>query len=579
MKVCVIGAGPSGLTTIKQLLDESHDVTCFDANESVGGIWYRGGDDGQQMKAYDNMMLTVSMKMMSFSDFIFKDGRKFTDHKGYLRYLEEYSDKFGLTRHIQFNSLVKEVIRESDGSWIVKVKVGDKRVSSHRFEAVAICSGPFKTANTEISEIDGFTGEIIHSKSYRNSKDFEGKKVLAIGLAESGADMLREVSNVAQKCVVSIRSHTFLIPRLIYGKYSTDTLTTRSHHYEMWNRASKIKFQMKSYSQDSWALRNIFLGVANTYGLASIPANFLSRKIMGDKKNNDPGKNNMGQDSDPSKIDYDTKNEKEVVDFINEWNKKSHHDKGNWSQKIIFSKNVSFVPNILNNKLVVKDCGIGRVEGSTVYFNDSTSEEFDKILLCTGFKKDFSLLSNVEIKDNNVRNLYKHAFHPDHNGRLAMIGFVRPISGGIPICSEMQARYFALLCSNKINLPEDVGDRIEREKDWEEQWMCLSQNHTESMPSQIMFLDSIAKEIGCHYPFRKLITKPRLLVRLWFYSFNQSCYRMTGPHHHYDEAVEDIMTEEVPLHDYGFMLTMIALSFMPSFVHPKNLDFQYGVKN
>ncbi len=287
----------------------------------------------------------------------------------------------------------------------------------------------------------------------------------------------------------------------------------------------------------------------------------------------------MGQDSEPSKIDYDTKNEKEVVDFINKWNKKSHHDKGNWSQKIIFSKNVSFVPNILNNKLVVKDCGIGRVEGNTIYFNDSTSEEFDKILLCTGFKKDFSLLSNVEIKDNNVRNLYKHAFHPDHNGRLAMIGFVRPISGGIPICSEMQARYFALLCSNKINLPEDVGDRIEREKDWEEQWMCLSPNHTESMPSQIMFLDSIAKEIGCHYPFHKLITKPRLLVRLWFYSFNQSCYRMTGPHHHYDEAVKDIMTEEVPLHDYGFMLTMIALSFMPSFVHPKNLDFQYGVKN
>ena len=151
MKVCVIGAGPSGLTTIKQLLDENHDVTCFDANESVGGIWYRGGDDGQQMKAYDNMMLTVSMKMMSFSDFIFKDGRKFTDHKGYLRYLEEYSDKFGLARHIKFNSLVKEVIRESDGSWIVKVKVGDKRVSTHRFEAVAICSGPFKTANTAVS--------------------------------------------------------------------------------------------------------------------------------------------------------------------------------------------------------------------------------------------------------------------------------------------------------------------------------------------------------------------------------------------------------------------------------------------
>jgi len=30
MKVCVIGAGSSGLTTIKKLLDEGHDVTCFE---------------------------------------------------------------------------------------------------------------------------------------------------------------------------------------------------------------------------------------------------------------------------------------------------------------------------------------------------------------------------------------------------------------------------------------------------------------------------------------------------------------------------------------------------------------------
>ena len=579
MKVCVIGAGPSGLTTIKQLLDEKHDVTCFDANESVGGIWYRGGDDGQQMKAYDNMMLTVSMKMMSFSDYMFKDGRKFTDHRGYLNYLEEYSKKFGLERHIEFKSTVTEVIHGNDGLWTVKVKKGNNKIVSHTFEAVAVCSGPFKTANTDIPEIDGFAGEVIHSKSYRNNADFDGKKVLAIGLAESGADMLREVSNVASKCFVSIRSHTFLIPRLIYGKYSTDTLTTRSHHYEMWNRASDIKFQMKSFSQDNVILKNVFLGVANTYGLASIPIDYFSRRFFGSKKSAAPEKNNMGQDNDPSKIDYDTRNERAVVDFINDWNKKSHHNNGNWSQKIIFSKNVSFVPNIIDKKLVVKDCGINRVDGNTVFFNDSTVEEFDKVLLCTGFKKDFSLLRNVEIKDDNVRNLYKHAFHPDYDGRLAMIGFVRPISGGIPICSEMQARYFAQLCSNKVKLPRDVVDRIAKEKDWEERWMSLSPNHTESMPSQIMFLDSIAKEIGCHYPFYKLIFNPRLLVKLWFYSFNQSCYRLTGPHSHYDEAIKDIMTEEVPLHDYGFMLMMIALSFMPSSIHPKNLDFQYGVKS
>ncbi|MQX53008.1 NAD(P)-binding protein [Alcanivorax sp. PA15-N-34] len=578
MKVCVIGAGPSGLTTIKQLLDENHEVTCFDANDSLGGIWYRGGDDKQQMKAYDNMMLTISMKLMSFSDYMYKDGRKFTDHKGYLQYLEEYAELFDLRSHIRFNSMVKDVHHEEDGSWSVIVSEEGGRPKSYKFDAVAVCSGPFKKPNTDIKEISGFDGEVIHSRSYRNNDDFVGKKVLAIGLAESGADMLREVSNVAQRCVVSIRSHTFLIPRLIYGKYSTDTLTTRSHHYEMWNRASDIEFSMKSFSQDSWLMKNVFLGIANTYGLASIPLNFLSKRFGKKDIPEQSMKNNMGQDKDPSKIDFDTENTPEVVDFINEWNKKSHHNNGNWSQKIIFSKNVSFVPNILKKKLIVKDCGIDHVEGKTVYFKDSTAEEFDQILLCTGFKKDFSLLSNVEIKDNNVRNLYKHSFHPGYEGTLALIGFVRPISGGIPICAEMQARYFAQLCSGNVKLPSDVNKRIDKEKDWEERWMSLSPNHTESMPSQIMFLDAIAKEIGCHYPFYKMILNPRLMVKLWFYSFNQSCYRLTGPHSNHDEALEDIMTEEVPLHDYGFMLTMIALSFMPSSFHPKNLDFQYGVR-
>ena len=41
MKICVIGAGPSGLTTVKQLLDEGHTVRCFERGGNIGGIWQR----------------------------------------------------------------------------------------------------------------------------------------------------------------------------------------------------------------------------------------------------------------------------------------------------------------------------------------------------------------------------------------------------------------------------------------------------------------------------------------------------------------------------------------------------------
>ena len=53
MKICVIGAGPSGLTTIKQLLDEGHEVQCFERSKDVGGIWQRSADpsaDAEDMK-------------------------------------------------------------------------------------------------------------------------------------------------------------------------------------------------------------------------------------------------------------------------------------------------------------------------------------------------------------------------------------------------------------------------------------------------------------------------------------------------------------------------------------------------
>uniref|UniRef100_A0A3Q3IRA1 Flavin-containing monooxygenase n=1 Tax=Monopterus albus TaxID=43700 RepID=A0A3Q3IRA1_MONAL len=38
-KVAVIGAGPSGLTSIKACLDEGLEPTCFESSNDIGGLW------------------------------------------------------------------------------------------------------------------------------------------------------------------------------------------------------------------------------------------------------------------------------------------------------------------------------------------------------------------------------------------------------------------------------------------------------------------------------------------------------------------------------------------------------------
>jgi dimethylaniline monooxygenase (N-oxide forming) len=604
MKIGVIGAGSSGLTTIKQLRDEGHAVVCFEKNSDIGGIWYRHDEDDTEMKAFDDMMLTISMKIMSFSDFMVED-RVFATRQKYFEYLQAYADKFELRSYIQFGSVVESVQR-TDNGWAVRV-THNGRKTEHLLDAVAICTGPFKTPNLTVPDLENFDGEVIHSSRYRNNRQFEEQRVLVVGLAESGADIVRQVSDVSASCTLSIQSRSFLFPRIFAGGYATDAYTMRAHHYELYVRATETPFPMKAFFEDATMTRADFYEALRVHGVQaamSQVASSLDLKVLGtdlealgateatikavasasDAAVSIPaiafrGKpemqalDSMGQPLCPPKIDLGADATKEVIDYINEWNRKSHHGTGTYSPKAIFCKNVSFVPNILNGRIDVNDSGIEGIRGKTVHFKDGTAQDYDTIILCTGFAPSFpSFLHGVEVPDNNVRNLFKHSIHPEEDGTLAFIGFVRPFTGGIPVCAEMQARYFALLCSRKRTLPSDVRERIAQDKCWEEEWTQFSPRHSEAVPSQILYLDSLAREIGCLPTCVDMLEDPELLVKMWFYAFNQSSYRLTGPHSNRDDAVASIRREQLPRGGLAGMFTFMAASLLPPAAHAKDQD-------
>lgn len=579
MKVCVIGAGPSGLTTIKQLLDEGHEVTCFEKGADIGGIWQRSPDpaaDAEEMKVFDSLILTISARLMSYSDFMVEKERVFYTHRQYREYLGAYAEKFGLRRHIIFNAPVEEVRNGEGGRWTVTASSNGKRQSAV-FDAVAVCSGPFQTPEKDsVLDLDKFAGEVVHSSTYRNNKRFAGKRVMVIGLAESGADIAREVSDVTAECTLSIRSYSFLIPRIHNGEYATDATNVRALLYDQFVRAVRQRFPMPALNGDTLPAQLAFHILAWTYAVFTTAHDVLVSQLNGNHAaNRSPARNVMGEPALPLKLDVGCEWTQEHVDAINDWNKRSHGFASNWSQRIIFSKNVSFIPNIVNGKLRVNDSGVERIAGNHVVFKDGKSADFDAIVLCTGFKKNFSALGpDLAVKDNNVRNLYKHAFHPDHGGLLAFIGFVRPYTGGIPIVAEMQARYFALLLSGKHQLPADVVERIQREKKWEDEMVSFSPRHPETIPAQALFIDAIAKEIGCLMSVSQLLRRPRLLVRHWLYPFNQACYRLIGPHSDPDNALKEMMRDKPPPKSWVGLL-LFPLMFMPSFVHPKYVLFDH----
>jgi hypothetical protein len=363
--------------------------------------------------------------------------------------------------------------------------------------------------------------------------------------------------------------------------YTSDEFTTRAYQWETYVRATDVPYPMQALAGDDWLSRFAFRATATVYGglgLVQRAASALFGRTDDYAARCASETNPLGQPMWPLKADVDTEWTEEIMAAVDEWNRRSHSYGENYAQRIIFSKNIRFLPNVVNGKIHVNDAGISKIEGRRVHFEDRESREYDAVVLCTGFVKDFSVYGpDVAVDGDNVRNLYKHAFYPEHDGRLALIGFVRPFTGGIPVCAEMQARYFAQLCSGKLRLPGDVRARIAKDKAWEERWTNLSPRHTEAIPAQALFMDSLAKEIGCLVSLPDLIRSPRLFLTQWYSAFNQASYRIVGPHSLREEALAELESQgPYPFANALMLLYLMVTSILPSFVRVKHTTSRLG---
>ena len=58
-KVCVIGAGAAGLAATKNLVEEGFEVTTFERNAYLGGLW-RPTSDESQISVLDQTTANIS---------------------------------------------------------------------------------------------------------------------------------------------------------------------------------------------------------------------------------------------------------------------------------------------------------------------------------------------------------------------------------------------------------------------------------------------------------------------------------------------------------------------------------------
>ena len=230
-KVCIIGAGASGLCTARQIIKINNELesdaaklipVIFEKNDAVGGTWIYTDENSEQdhSSMYKNLYTNLPKECMAFPDYSFPtSSNSYLHHSEVRKYLENYTNHFNLESYIRFGTEVVEVkpvkqneIKSDIGGksrqerWLVTSKNHDAGTTeTDEFVGVVVSNGHYSVPYCpEISGLkNNFKGMVLHSHTYREPEFFKNKVVLVLGASNSGQDIGMEIAEVAKSVILS----------------------------------------------------------------------------------------------------------------------------------------------------------------------------------------------------------------------------------------------------------------------------------------------------------------------------------------------------------------------------------------
>ncbi|XP_032464363.1 dimethylaniline monooxygenase [N-oxide-forming] 5 isoform X2 [Phocoena sinus] len=396
-RIAVIGGGASGLTSIKCCLEEGLEPVCFEGTDDIGGLWrFQEEPEKGRASIYKSVVINTSKEMMCFSDYPVPDHYpNYMHNSQVLEYFRMYAKEFDLLKYIRFKTTVCSVKKQPDfstsGQWeVVTVSEGKKEVNV--FDGVMVCTGHHTNAHLPLESFPGiekFKGQYFHSRDYKNSESFTGKRVIIIGIGNSGGDLAVEISHTAKQVFLSTRRGAWIFNRVGDYGYPVDVLFS-----------SRFKYFMKKICGQT---------LANT---------FLEKKMN-------------------QRFDH------EMFGLKPKHRALSQHPTIN-----DFLPNC-IISGLVKVKSNVKEF----TETAAIFEDGSREDDIDAVIFATGYSFAFPFLEDsVKVVKNKI-SLYKKVFPPNlEKPTLAIIGLIQPLGAIMPI-SELQGRWVTQVFKGIKTLP------------------------------------------------------------------------------------------------------------------------------
>jgi thioredoxin reductase len=203
-RVVVVGAGPAGLDTARELRRLGFEPRLLERGSELGHTW---------ANLYDSLTLHTGKHMSTLPGLGFGRGTPLFPRRGdFLDYLRRYARTFGLSPETD-TPVLRAVAPTGGEPWRLHTPVGVVEADAVVF-ATGIVSNP---VTPELPGREWFLGRVIHSVDYRRPEPFEGRRVLVVGVGNSGGEISAELAEVAVDVAVSVRSGANVVPLTLAG--------------------------------------------------------------------------------------------------------------------------------------------------------------------------------------------------------------------------------------------------------------------------------------------------------------------------------------------------------------------------
>uniref|UniRef100_A0A8D2ANC9 Flavin-containing monooxygenase 5 n=1 Tax=Sciurus vulgaris TaxID=55149 RepID=A0A8D2ANC9_SCIVU len=488
-RIAVIGSGVCGLSSVKCCLDEDLEPVCFERTDDIGGLWrYQENPEEGRASIYKSVIINTSKEMMCFSDYPIPDHYpNFMHNSQVLEYFRMYAKNFNLLKYIQFKTTVCSVKKRPDfptsGQWEVVTECeGKKEVNV--FDGVMVCTGHHTNAHLPLESFPGiekFKGQYFHSRDYKNPEALAGKRVIIIGIGNSGGDLAVEISHTAKQVFLSTRRGAWILNRVGDHGYPFDVV----HFSRLKHLISKICGQ---------ALTNTFL------------------------------EKNMNQ-----RFDH------EMFGLKPKHRALSQHP----------TVNDELPNRIISGLVKVKGNVKEFTETAAIFEDGSREDDIDAVIFATGYSFAFPFLEDsVQVVKNKI-SLYKKVFPPNlEKPTLAIIGLIQPLGAIMPI-AELQGRWATQVFKGLKKLPSQSEMMADINKTQEEmaKRYVESQRHT-IQGDYIDSMEEIADLVGVRPNLLSLaFTDPKLALQLFLGPCTPVQFRLQGPGK-WDGARKTILTTD-----------------------------------